>query len=120
MRKTAIVGDQTTKPTEVGFVYCRVPNDDLLSHGGIHTIIGVPPFHRPVRDGKGWGAKRPIGSVGRMAEKGRVSAINYLIRRCLWVGLRAHVASGLFDDPRKADAPQGTQASSALLETGRS
>ena len=21
---------------------------------GIHTIIGAPPFHGPVRDGKGW------------------------------------------------------------------
>jgi hypothetical protein len=21
---------------------------------GIHTIIGVPPFHGPVRDGKAW------------------------------------------------------------------
>ncbi len=31
-----------------------VPDDDLLSRGLGRTIIGVLPFHGPVRDGKGW------------------------------------------------------------------
>ena len=37
-----------------GVVLGRVPDDDLLSRGLGRTIIGVLPFHGPVRDGKGW------------------------------------------------------------------
>ena len=31
-----------------------VPDNDLLSRGIPRTIIGVLPFHGPVRDGKEW------------------------------------------------------------------
>jgi hypothetical protein len=32
----------------------EVPDNDLLSRARLRTIIGVLPFHGPVRDGKEW------------------------------------------------------------------
>ena len=37
-----------------GLLRSRVPDNDLLSRARLRTIIGVLPFHGPVRDGKGW------------------------------------------------------------------
>ena len=37
-----------------GVCFAWVPDNDLLSRGIPRTIIGVLPFHGPVRDGKEW------------------------------------------------------------------
>ena len=37
-----------------GLFHRWVPDNDLLSRAAMRTIIGVPPFHGPVRDGKEW------------------------------------------------------------------
>ena len=48
------VTSKTNGPPNGGPFVLRVPDNDLLSRGIPRTIIGVLPFHGPVRDGKEW------------------------------------------------------------------
>ena len=61
------------------------PDSDLLSPEIQPTIIGARAFHRPVRNGKGWGHSA-------MAVRQRLCFRSFLglLKRILWEGMKSH------------------------------
>lgn len=76
-----------TKPSKekLSRVLKGEPDSDLLSPEIQPTIIGARAFHRPVRNGKGWGHSA-------MAVRQRLCFQSFLglLKRILWEGMKSH------------------------------
>ena len=71
-----------------------VPDNDLLSHARMRTIIGVLLFHGPVRDGKEWSQQAMV--VRRRRREGK----NWVVesRRTVYKKARTVMESSLTSD----------------------
>ena len=59
---------------------------------GIHTIIGAPPFHGPVRDGKAWFQRAVVVRLWRWEEvkRGQIASAQTPARSAHGYGIKPH------------------------------